>query len=124
MKPTKVTQKDILFLAFSFFVVVTAWVGFNIYHAYVTTTVSKSLQMQVVPIAGTFDTTVIEQLQTRTPITPLTESLIQQVASQSAEIEETIIIEEEISITPSPTGGVEEEVEEPTPTETAEITTL
>lgn len=64
------TQKDILFLSISFFIVVVAWIGFNLYHNYVTSTINPDLQMQINPITPTFDRQTIEKLKTRALITP------------------------------------------------------
>ncbi|HSA84110.1 MAG TPA: hypothetical protein VLF20_04460 [Patescibacteria group bacterium] len=124
MKPAKVTQKDFLFLTISFFVIVVMWIAFNIYHAAVTSTISEDLQMQLTPIAGTFDTTTLEALQSRKKVDPLfTSTIIEgpgaaEVASEEAELvpEETITpspLPDE-SPTPSITITIEEETTTPT----------
>ena len=71
MRSKRVTQKDILFLSISFFVIVALWVGSNLYHAYVTTTISEDLQMQIIPIDGTFDTQTIDTIRQRKKVLPL-----------------------------------------------------
>lgn len=63
-------QKDILFIFISSFVVVAAWVGFNLYHKWVTTTISPDLQIQINPIESSFDRDTIEKLKTRNRISP------------------------------------------------------
>jgi hypothetical protein len=63
-------QKDILFILASSFVVVVAWVGFNLYHIYVTSTVSPDLQSKLVPIDGSFDTATIDKLKARQKLAP------------------------------------------------------
>lgn len=66
-------QKDILYISISSFILVVAWVSFNIYHTYTTTTISEDLQMQIIPIDRDFDTTTIQQLQTRSKVAPFNE---------------------------------------------------
>src|SRR5579862_4631265 len=63
-------QKDILFIFISSFIVIVAWIGFNIYHIYVTSTVSQDLQLDLIPINPTFDAQTIQQLKTRENINP------------------------------------------------------
>ena len=68
-------QKDILFIFISSFIVVVAWISFNIYHIWATTTVSEDLQLQLTPIAPVFDAKTMEQLKTRENINPIYENL-------------------------------------------------
>lgn len=63
-------QKDILFILISSFVVVAAWVGFNLYHKWVTTTISPDLQLQINPIESSFDRDTIQKLKQRNHIAP------------------------------------------------------
>jgi len=75
MKQKKNTmQKDILFLAASSFIVVVAWIGFNLYHIYVTSTVSEDVQIQLTPINPVFDQLTMQQLKTREDIKPIFDS--------------------------------------------------
>lgn len=67
-------QKDILFLAISSFIVVVAWIGFNLYHIYVTSTVSEDVQIQLTPISPVFDQLTMQQLKTREDIKPIFDS--------------------------------------------------
>lgn len=67
----KDTHKDILFILASSFIVVVAWVSFNIYHVYITSTISQEVQAQLQPIDGTFDRATLEQLKKREKIDPL-----------------------------------------------------
>ena len=87
-------QKDILFILISSFIVVAAWIGFNIYHIKVTSTVSEHIQYQLNPINPTFDQQTMQELKTRENINPLFE----QTASQAAT---TPTPSEEISPSPS-----------------------
>jgi hypothetical protein len=84
MKPTKQQrkQKDILFILISSFIVVVAWIGFNIYHIKVTSTVSEHIQYQLNPINPTFDQQTMQELKNRENINPLFEQT--QTATQAA----------------------------------------
>lgn len=66
-------QKDILYISISSFVLVVLWIGFNLYHAYATTTITPDLQLEIAPIAPKFDTEIINKLKTREKIAPLYE---------------------------------------------------
>jgi hypothetical protein len=82
MKPKKRNiQKDILFILISSFIVVAAWVSFNLYHIWATSTVSADIQNQLTPIDPEFDPTVIQELKSKEYINPLYES---QVSSNTA----------------------------------------
>lgn len=63
-------KQDILFVLISSFIVVVAWIGFNIYHIWVTSTIDEEVQMQLTPIDPRFDTTVIENVKSRNQIEP------------------------------------------------------
>jgi hypothetical protein len=67
-------QKDILFILISSFIVVVAWIGFNIYHIWATSTVSQNLQLELTPISPEFDQQTMQQLKTRENIQPLFEN--------------------------------------------------
>jgi len=64
-------QKDILFIFISSFLVVVAWIGFNLYHIWATSSVSQDVQMQLTPIDPEFDQITIQKLKTRESIEPL-----------------------------------------------------
>lgn len=72
MKDKRTFQKDLLFLSISSFVVVAAWIGFNIFHSSVTTTISPELQKTIVPISADFDMATIEALRSRKKVAPVT----------------------------------------------------
>jgi hypothetical protein len=75
MKPKRNNlQKDILFIFISSFIVVAAWIGFNIYHIWATSTVNQDLQLELMPISPVFDPDTIQRLKTRESIQPLFES--------------------------------------------------
>lgn len=71
MKKKPSTIKDILFLAISSFIVVVAWIGFNLYHTYVTSTITPELQTSITPITADFDTATINKLKTRNQVAPV-----------------------------------------------------
>jgi hypothetical protein len=71
MKPKKQNkQHDILFILVSSFIVVAAWIAFNIYHIYITSTISQEIQAQLTPISPVFDNATIQKLQKRESIVP------------------------------------------------------
>lgn len=78
----KKQHNDILFVLISSFIVVVAWIGFNIYHIYITSTISEEVQMQLTPINGTFDKETLQQLKNREQINPKFEK--DKTASRSA----------------------------------------
>lgn len=85
MRPRKQNrQQDILFILISSFVLVIIWIGFNIYHIYITSTISEEIQLQLDPIDGSFDQATIKKLRTREQINPL-----YQLASSSATAQPT-----------------------------------
>jgi hypothetical protein len=91
-------QKDILFILISSFIVVVAWVSFNIYHIWATSTVSPDLQLELTPISPSFDPLTMEQLKTRENIEPLFESQKSTISITPAPAEQT-------NITPSQTAS-------------------
>lgn len=85
MKPKRQNkQKDVLFVLISSFVVVVAWIGFNLYHIWATSTINKNIQAQLEPIDPTFDKNTIQSLKTREQVNPLYNR--QATASQSASL--------------------------------------
>lgn len=71
MRRNRVTANDILFISVSLFIIVVLWVFSNIYHIYVTTTISPDLQLQITPIEASFDLNTLNRLKNRTVIAPL-----------------------------------------------------
>jgi len=107
MRRNRVTEKDILFLSISMFVMVCLWTGFNLFHAWVTSKISVDLQAQIAPIDPNFDTDTLHTLKTRDTIVPLFESSpritpVEPEASQSA----IIAPSPEPSLSPSPSASV------------------
>lgn len=66
-----IKRGHVLFLLTSVFIVVVAWVGFSIYHSYVTSTISQDLQTAILPISPGFDTTALNKLKSRKSIAPV-----------------------------------------------------
>lgn len=63
-------KQDILFVLTSSFIVVVAWIGFNIYHIWVTSTIDEQVQAQLDPIDPNFDTTILQKIESRTKVDP------------------------------------------------------
>ncbi len=57
----------ILFSGVTFFMVF-VWISLSIYHNQTTSTVAPSVTTQIAPIVPTFDTQVLSNLKTRTPV--------------------------------------------------------
>jgi hypothetical protein len=64
-------QRDLLLLLVPFFIMVVAWVIFNIYHSSVTSTISDTLNIQIAPINPTFDKKAIEEIKNRDDVQPI-----------------------------------------------------
>lgn len=52
------------------FIMVVAWVIFNIYHSSVTSTISENLNTQISPISPTFDMKTVDEIKKRKNINP------------------------------------------------------
>lgn len=66
-------QKDILIIIFLLFIFVLFWIGGNIYHSGINSTISEDTTQNIAPIAPNFDTKAIDKLKTRERIVPLFE---------------------------------------------------
>ena len=64
-------QKDLLILLVPMFLVTILWVIFNIYHNYVTSTITDPLTVQIIPIEGKFNKTSLESIRDRKRLEPL-----------------------------------------------------
>lgn len=74
-------QKDITLLVGSTFIIVLAWIIFNIYHSANTSTIPDAVVIQVAPINPNFDIDTVEALKKRTKIDPALS--IEKAADQS-----------------------------------------
>ena len=97
-------QKDILFILISSFVVVVAWIGFNLYDIWANSTVSQEIQLELTPIDPQFDPQTIKLLKNRENINPL---FSQATPSASITVEPTQ--------TPTPTPAQQVTLSTPTP---------
>jgi|SRR3989344_2719883 len=82
-------RNDVLFLMISSFVVVVVWISVSVYSSAVTSTISETLGVQIIPISPAFDTPVIEALKKRRVITPSNE--LPTTASEEASLSPTPI---------------------------------
>jgi hypothetical protein len=71
LKRKSISQRDLLYLSLSALVLTVAWISFNIYHIWATSTITEDLQMQIQPITPDFDTGTITALKSRKKITPV-----------------------------------------------------
>lgn len=67
------SQKNILFLIIPVFILIVAWIIFNIYHNTAASTISDKLNIQIFPIAPNFDAKTINKIKDRRTVTPLYE---------------------------------------------------
>lgn len=68
-------NKDISLLLISAFVLIFAWVTFSIYHSSATSTISESLNRNIIPINPSFDTKTIDNLKKREMVIPIYSAL-------------------------------------------------
>lgn len=61
-------RRELFIIAIITFLTVIAWVGFGVFHARTTSTISQKEKQEVVPLTPTFDNDIIRQLQTREEI--------------------------------------------------------
>ncbi len=96
----KRVEKDILFVLISSFALTVAWIGFNLYHKWATSTITSSLQIQIKPIAPDFDLNTLAKLKTREKIAPFetkatpSPTLAPSIPAPTIPIKETPIPEE------------------------------
>jgi hypothetical protein len=95
--------KELLLIAVSSFILTVIWIASNVYHAYATSTLDSLLQAQIVPIPPTFDMDTIAKIRERTVIVP--QSIAPTPEPQLLSPTPTPI-QEELSITPSPTEAI------------------
>ena len=48
-----------------------AWIGFNLYDTWVTTTITPEMQIQINPIDPNFDTATLQKLKSRKQVSPI-----------------------------------------------------
>jgi hypothetical protein len=64
-------RKDVIITLWMTFLTVVAWIGFSIYHIWVTSTISAIDVSAISPINPNFDTGVINALKSRENVAPL-----------------------------------------------------
>lgn len=64
-------RQNIIALLVSVTIVVLIWIGFNTYHAFVSSKISPSLTSEIIPITPNFDTNVIQALKQREQVVPV-----------------------------------------------------
>ena len=64
-------KQDLLLILIPTFICVVAWIGFNIYHSAVTSTISPQEISQIAPINPDFDTKTITELKKRERVEPV-----------------------------------------------------
>lgn len=86
-------RRDILIILASVFVFVFIWIGFNIYHNSVKSTISPTISIQISSVSPNFDTASIEKLKKRQVVTPVfqTNGATQQPTDQTPVIEPSLI---------------------------------
>lgn len=114
-------QKDILMILIPTFIVTVLWVLFSVYHNYTTSTIKSPLDIQILPIPGTFDMETIAEIKNRQQITPEYNSLeapdpsvspspTPTISPDEEEFIEDDFIDEE-TLTPTPSIEVSEDEE-------------
>ena len=63
-------RRDILILLIPSFIFALAWIGFSVYHSFVTSTIPESVTQQITPITPDFDAKTIAAIKERKTITP------------------------------------------------------
>lgn len=79
-------QREILLIIGSFFSLVLLYLGFSLYHNYVTSTIPEDLNIQITPISPTFDSKTISDIKKRESVLPLyqTDQITNTVSTSSA----------------------------------------
>jgi hypothetical protein len=102
-------QKDILLLLIPVTLIVVAWIVFNIYHNSVTSTISGTLNTNILPISPNFDTKTISNLKERERIVPV------------FQLQKAETLTPTLSPTPTPTLIPSPSISEPSATNAASI---
>lgn len=64
-------RRDVLLLSILTLATTLAWIAFDVYHAYIDSTIQESVEAQIVPITPRFDRATIDSLKTRKYVEPL-----------------------------------------------------
>ena len=66
-------KNDILIILIPTCILVFIWIGFNIHHSAVTSTIPQATSIQIAPIIPRFDTQTIDNIKKRESINPVLE---------------------------------------------------
>lgn len=92
-------QRNLVIFLVPIFILTVLWVIFNVYHNYISSTITDPLTYQIVPIEGKFDSATIEAIKQRKRVSPSNEIIVEttdeeidpqldeEEASESAEID-------------------------------------
>lgn len=94
-------QRDLIIILVPAFILTVLWVIFNVYHNYVTSTITDPLTYQIIPINGTFDTKAVAEIKQRKRVEPANEITING-ESATAELSGNEATESSILNTPEP----------------------
>lgn len=78
-------QKDILLLIIPLFIIITAGIGFSIYHNFISSTISQNLNTNIIPIKPNFDTETIQNLKERNKLKGVYEIPTPPIINQASE---------------------------------------
>lgn len=80
-------QKDVLIILISLLIFVVIWIGSNIYHNTIQSTISDVMNQEILPINPDFDIEIINKLKNREKINPSfeMENIEQEIASQEGQ---------------------------------------
>lgn len=95
-------RRDILIILISTFILVVAWIGFNVYHNSVTSTISETLGVRISPIHPDFNAKDIQHLKERKKILPILEASVSPTPTLSPSPTST---PSALLPTPPPAGG-------------------
>lgn len=74
---------EIIFTLTSGFILVVAWIVFNLYHASASSSISETLNTQTLPITPNFDMTTVDRIKNRSKIQPVYQLQTSQASSSS-----------------------------------------
>ncbi len=69
-------QRHLALILVPAFILTILWVIFNVYHNYVSSTITDPLTYQIIPIEGKFDGKTIEEVRQRKRVNPLNEIIV------------------------------------------------
>ncbi len=79
-------QRQITILLIPVFILTICWVVFNVYHNYVSSTITDPLTYQIIPIKGNFDSKTISEVKERKRVNPANGILVNDATSSESNI--------------------------------------